>query len=136
MDKRLGGFSRRRGFTLLEVIFAVILLAAGLSVIYRSILINLMMIDASTQRQNVAYVFALGELKYPLRDITDIEKDVPVDEDASLKEGFTYTRTVDEREDPPEDVEDDKLYVVRTTITWAGGKEREEIVRYIRDTAN
>ncbi len=123
----------RRGVTLLEMIFAVIILATGLTVIFRAIMVNMAMIDASTQRQNVAYVFALGELKYPLRDINDIEEDVPVDEDSSLKEGFVYTRTVDEREDPPEDVEDDGLYVVRTVVTWAGGKEREEIVSYVRD---
>ena len=66
--------------------------------------------------------------------IEDIEEDVPVDKDSSLAEGFVFSRTVDEKPDPEEGVEDDGLYVVRTVVTWADGKEREEIIRYLRDT--
>lgn len=124
----------QRGFTLIEMILAVVILATGLAVLYRSVIVNMTMITVSSQRQDVAYVFALGELKYPLRDIEDIEEDVPVDKDSSLAEGFVFSRTVDEKPDPEEGVEDDGLYVVRTVVTWADGKEREEIIRYLRDT--
>lgn len=122
------------GFTLLEVMLAVIILGGALSVLYRSIIVNVRMIDISHERQEVAYVFSLGELEHPLRDIEDIEEDVPVDPDGSLKEGYIFERTVDEKEDPEEGVEDDGLYVVRTTVTWGGGHNREEIVRYLRKT--
>ena len=91
------------GFTLLEVMLAVIILGGALSVLYRSIIVNVRMIDISHERQEVAYVFSLGELEHPLRDIEDIEEDVPVDP-------------------------------VRTTVTWGGGHNREEIVRYLRKT--
>lgn len=125
----------RQGFTLIEMILAVMILATGLTVIYRAIIVNMTMITVSSQRQEVAYVFSLGDLRYPLRDIEDIEKDVPVEGDASLLDGFVFSRTVDEKADPEEGVEDDGLYVVRTAVTWADGREREEIIRYLRDTS-
>lgn len=129
------GEGQRLGFTLIEMILAVIILATGLTVLFRAIIVNMTMITVSSQRQDVAYVFALGELHYPLRDIDDIEEDVPVDGDTSLADGFVFSRTVDEKPDPEEGVEDDGLYVVRTVVTWADGKEREEIIRYLRDTS-
>ena len=122
------------GFTLLEVMLAVIILGGALAVLYRSIIVNVRMIDVSRERQEVAYVFSLGELEYPLRDIEDIEEDAVVDPDSSLKEGYVFERTVDEKEDPEEGVEDDGLYVVRTTVTWGDGRNTEEIVRYLRKT--
>ncbi|MBR4946176.1 MAG: type II secretion system protein, partial [Kiritimatiellae bacterium] len=87
------------GFTLLEVMLAVIILGSALAVIYRSIIVNVRMIDVSRERQEVAYVFSLGDLAYPLRDVEDIEEDAPVDPDYSLKEGYVFERTVDEKED-------------------------------------
>lgn len=124
----------KSGFTLLEVILAVILLGGSLTVLYRSIIINARMVALSKERQEVAYVFSLGELEHPLRGIEDIEEDGPVDPDTSLKEGFTYERTVDEKEDPEEGVEDDGLYVLRTIVSWGDGEYKEEIVRYLRKT--
>ena len=120
------------GFTLLEVMLAVIILGSALAVIYRSIIVNVRMIDVSRERQEVAYVFSLGDLAYPLRDVEDIEEDAPVDPDYSLKEGYVFERTVDEKEDPEEGVVDDGLYVVRTIVTWGEGRNSEEIVRYLR----
>ena len=67
-----------------------------------------------------------------MRDIEDIEEDAVVDPDSSLKEGYVFERTVDEKEEPEEGVEDDGLYVVRTTVTWGDGRNTEEIVRYMR----
>ncbi|MEG1479640.1 MAG: prepilin-type N-terminal cleavage/methylation domain-containing protein [Kiritimatiellia bacterium] len=125
-------YAHRRGFTLLEVILAVIILGAGLTAIYKSIIVNVRMVEVSRNRQEVAYVFSLGEMRHPLRDIKDIEKEIPVDSDTSLVEGFTFSRTVDEKEDPEEGVEDDGLYVVRTVVSWDNERQREEIIRYIR----
>ncbi len=124
----------RAGFTLIEMVLAIIILGGALTVLYRSIIVSARMVTLSKQREEVAYVFTLGELEHPLRDIEDIEEDAPVDPDSSLLDGYTYERTVDEREDPPEDVEDDGLYVVRTIVSWGDGSEREEIVRYLRQT--
>ncbi len=126
--------NRRRGFTLIELMLAIIILGGGLTVLYRTIIMDARMVAISHDRQAVAYVFSLGEMKYPLRDIEDIEEDGPVSPDASLKEGYIFERTVDEKEDPSDGVEDDGLYVIRTTVSWGKGANREEVVRYIRKT--
>lgn len=120
------------GFTLLELMIAIIILGGALTVLYRSIIVNAKMVTISRERQEVAYVFSLGELEYPLSKIEDVEEDAPVDPDSSLKEGYTYERVLDEKEDPEEGVVDDGLYVLRTIVTWGNGENREEIVRYIR----
>ncbi len=131
----VGGYGRKHaGFTLIEMMLAVIILAGALSVLYRSIIVSARMVTISRERQEVAYVFSLGELVYPMVDITSIEEDIPVDPDPSLKEGYIYERTVDEKQDPEEGVEDDGLYVVRTSVTWGNGTNREEIVQYVRKT--
>lgn len=135
--KSPSGFRRKSakaGFTLLEVILAVMILGGGLTVIYRAIIVNARMVSVSRERQEVAYVFSLGELEHPLRDIEDIEEDAVVEPDATLREGYIFERTVDEKEEPEEGVEDDGLYVVRTIVTWGDGENREEIVRYLRKT--
>lgn len=124
--------STRAGFTLLELMVAIVILGGALTVLYRSIIVSARMVSIARARQEVAYVFSLGELAHPLRDIENIEEDVPVDADASLKEGYLFSRTVDEKEDPEEGVEDDGLYTVRTTVTWGDGANREEIIRYLR----
>lgn len=126
--------SAKAGFTLLEVILAVMILGGGLTVIYRAIIVNARMVSVSRERQEVAYIFSLGELEHPLRDIEDIEEDAVVEPDATLREGYIFERTVDEKEEPEEGVEDDGLYVVRTIVTWGDGENREEIVRYLRKT--
>ncbi len=131
-ERALCASRARRGFTLIEMMMAIIILAGALTVLYRSIIVSARMVSLSRERQEVAYVFSLGELKYPLRDIEDIEEDVPVAPDSSLKEGYTFERTLDEKPDPEEGVEDDGLYVVRTIVTWGNGANREEVVQYVR----
>ena len=125
---------KNAGFTLVELVLAIIILGGALTVLYRSVTLSASMVQASREREEVAYVFTLGELEYPIRSIEDLENDAEVSPDSSLLKGYTYERRLDEKEDPPEGVEDDGLRVLRTTVTWAGGKQRQEIVRYIRET--
>lgn len=126
--------NRRAGFTLIELVLAIVILGGSLAVLYRSVTLSANMIQASREREEVAYVLTLGELEYPLRAIENLEDDAEVRPDSSLLPGYTYARTLDEKEDPPEGVEDDGLRVLRVTVTWAGGKQRQEIVRYVRET--
>lgn len=124
--------SARAGFTLVELVLSIIILGGALSVIYQAIIANARTVAVARDRQDVAYVFSLGELAYPMRDIEDPEEDIPVDPDWTLKDGYCFERTVDEKEEPEEGVTDDRLYTVRTIVTWGDGSNREEIVRYYR----
>jgi len=90
------------------------------------------MMTLSQEYQQAQYVFSLGELKYPIEDSDDVEEELPVDPDTELVEGYTFERTVDEKEEEL-GVVDDKLYTVRTRVSWGDGSEQfEELVRYVR----
>ena len=146
---------RRDGFTLIEILIATIILASGLF----SLMIGLgncaQMMALSKEYQDSQFVFSLGERCYPIPPsdkITDPEKDerLNVDpvtaeemidelemevsrEDLEVFGKYTFERTVEEKElDVGEN--DDGLYVLRTRISWGGGREgdNEELVRLIR----
>lgn len=121
-----------QGFTLIEILLATTLLAFGLLAIWAGLTNCATMMILSKKYQDVQYVFALGELKYPMLESTDVESDVPVDPDHELVEGYIFERTVDEKELRTNEV-DDGLYIVRTVVSWGRSEnEREELVRYVR----
>lgn len=122
----------RAGFTLIEVLIATLILALGLIALMTSLGNCATMMMLSKEYQDAQYVFSLGELKYPFKESTDVEKDLPVDPDSELVEGYVFERTVDEKELDTNEV-DDKLYVVRTRVSWGRGEDQsEELVRYVR----
>jgi len=122
----------RKGFTLIEVLLATMILASGLVALLTCLSTCIEMISASKKVHEVQYVFDLAELEYPIKDdIKDVEEEVPVDIDSDLVEGYTFERTVDEKIDNP-DIEDDGLWTVRSRVSWNYGKQFEEIVQYIR----
>ena len=119
------------GFTLIEILLATLILAMGLVSLMTSLGQCAQMMSASKEFQDAQYVFALGELKYPLLETNKVEEDIPVDPDSTLVEGYTFERTVDEKELDTNQV-DDGLYIVRTRVTWGPGEnDYEEIVRYV-----
>ncbi len=121
------------GFTLIEVMVAMMILGVGLTVLLNSLGICIRMVEYSKARQQVQYVFTLGELKHPIPEIkTTIEDDLTVDPDYDIEKGFSFERTVDEKEDPEDNVVDDRLYVVRTLVSWNDGHNKEEVIRYVR----
>ncbi|MDX9866844.1 MAG: prepilin-type N-terminal cleavage/methylation domain-containing protein [Kiritimatiellia bacterium] len=147
---------RRNGFTLIEILIATMILAFGLV----SLMVGLgncaQMMGLSKTYQDAQFVFSLGERLYPVPpadEIQDAEEDeklnidpvtveemaAELDEDLPRErlealEGFTFERHVDEREEPDANVVDDKLFVLRTRVSWGSGKEGyyEELVRFIR----
>jgi len=122
----------RQGFTLIEVLLATMIPASGLVALLTCLSTCIEMISASKKVHEVQYVFDLAELEYPIKDdIKDVEKEVPVDVDSDLVEGYTFERTVDEKIENP-DIEDDGLWTVRSRVSWNYGKQFEEIVQYIR----
>lgn len=124
---------KRDGFTLIEILFATMILSFGLITLMSSMGNCAVMMTLSREYQQAQYVFSLGELKYPVDEESDnVEEDLVVDPDTELVEGYTFERTVDEKELDTNEV-DDKLYLVRTRVTWGEGEDQfEELVRYVR----
>ena len=146
---------RRNGFTLIEILFATMILATGLF----SLMVGLgncaQMMALSKEYQDAQFVFSLGERCYPIPpndEVTDPEEDERLNIDPVRAEemiddlqmevsremretykDFTFERAVEEKELETNE-EDDGLYVLRTRITWGSGKEgyHEELVRLIR----
>ena len=128
---------RRRGMTLIEVLLAAAILGMGLSALMAQMSGGFRLLKASKDFEDAQWVLAIGELKHPLRPRDDIEEDLAVEPDPLDDElpddlagkGFTFERAVDEKEDPPPNVAEDGLYVVRTRVNWNG--HTEEFVRYV-----
>ena len=121
-----------RGFTLIEVLIATMILSVCLLGLMTGLGNCAKMVVLAKEYQQAQYVFSLGELKYPIEETDDVEKDVPVSPDSSLVDGFEFERTVDEKKLATNEV-DDELYTVRTIVSWGKAEnQREELVRYVR----
>lgn len=121
----------KSGMTLVEVLIATVILAVGLTSLMTGISSCLAVMRASREFATAQWVLGMGELKYPIRGVEEIE-DLNVEGDTSIADGFTFSREVEEKE-LADDEEDDGLYTVRTLVTWGSGKEgqREEVVRLV-----
>jgi len=127
--------SRRRGFTLVEVLLTALILGIGLTVLLASLSTCLRTMRLARDYDQVQWILGLGELTYPepLGTSADIKTDYTVEPDDSLGEGFLFERVVDEKTE--EELQKDKLFVVRTRILWGedgeNGRPCEELVRYV-----
>jgi len=122
----------RSGFTLIEVLIATLILAFGLMMLMTGLGNCAAMMSLSKEYQDAQYVFSLGELKYPIKESTDVVKDLTVEADTDLVEGYEFERTVDEKKLETNET-DDGLYTVRTRVSWGKGENQsEELVRYVR----
>jgi prepilin-type N-terminal cleavage/methylation domain-containing protein len=115
----------KKGFTLVEVLLAVVILSLGLTVILTGTGRCLAVMKRAQTYQNAIFALQKGEAEHPLTTVTNDVKNLEV-QDEKYGE-FTYSRTVDE------DTDEDGLYAVHSRVTWTQrGKESfEEVVCYV-----
>lgn len=143
----------RKGFTLLEVVIATIILGLGLSYILLSMSQSQKTMLGAAYYETVQEVMDLGEMAYPLADVTD-EGDLDVSETKATElweiiskerllpsqedkfHGYTWERECLNRNDTEEIERLGGLYIVKVTVRWGdryrGHGESESYVTFWR----
>ena len=146
----------RKGFTLIEVLLAAIILGSGLTVILVSMSQSQRMMLSANDLETAQEVMDLGEMAYPLEDVKD-EDDLDVRETKATElwekisderltseqeeklHGYTWEREALNKDDKEEDIKRlGNLYTVRITVTWgdrgrgSGKKQQESYVTFWR----
>ena len=138
----------RRGFTLLEVLLASVILGFGLMAILMSMTTSQEVMMGSAYLETAQEVMDLGEMAFPLDDVTDVAADLekPECSVSDLWKEISDERLTNEQEDKfrgytwrreclnLHDSADERkrlcnLYVVKVTVTWGNdhrGHENEE----------
>ena len=148
----------RRGFTLLEVLLAAIILGAGLAAILVSMSQSQKMMLASASLETAQEVMDLGDMAYPLSNVKDPDQDLDVRETKASElwdivagtqgpkmsheqeekfHGYTWERVALNRQDSDEDLKRlGNLYTVRVIVRWGdnrrGSHEEESYVTFWR----
>ena len=146
---------RRAGFTLLEVLLASLILGFGLTTILVSMSQSQKMMLSSCSLETAQEVMDLGEMAYPLADVTDPEMELDVAETKATElwdlisddvrltreqeekfHGYTWQREALNREDEDEVKRLGGLYTVRVTVRWGdrhtGNTEEESYITFWR----
>ena len=144
----------RKGFTLLEVMIATIILGLGSAVIIFSMMQSQKTMFTSTYYEAAQEVMDLGEMAYPLAEVKEVD-DIDVRETKATElwemiskerltsaqedkfHGYTWERECLNKNDSDEDINRlGGLYVVRVTVRWGdrfhSHGERESYVTFWR----
>lgn len=147
--------SRKKGFSLIEVLIASVILSLGVISCLALFSQSQHMLLASQRYEIAQRVFAYGEMFYPIpAEITssdpedddelnverisaedlvsklEIEKEMSLEDRKDLK-GYYFERTVDELDDE-EAARNGYIYTIRSKVTWGGNlqgmKPEEETI--------
>ncbi len=140
----------RRGFTLLEVLLASVMLGVGLATIVVSMSQSQRMMLSSSYLETAQEVMDLGEMAYPLADVKDPDMELDVAETKASDlwdivsgshgpkmtreqeekfHSYTWERVALNRKDGEEELSRlGNLYTVRIIVRWGNGRmdKREE----------
>ena len=144
----------RRGVTLLEVLIATIILGVGLTTVIISMSQAQQVMLGSTYLETAQEVMDLGDMAYPLADVTDPEDELEVEEtraselwekisDIRLTDaqdekfhGYTWKREWLNKNDDEEIERLGGLHIVKVTVRWGddrrGNHEEESYVTFWR----
>ncbi|MBR2839029.1 MAG: M3 family metallopeptidase [Kiritimatiellae bacterium] len=152
-----GRGKERRGFTLLEVLLAALMLGLGLAGILVSMSQAQKMMMSSTELETAKEVMDLGDMAYPLEEVKDADDievretkatdlwDLVTEERMTSEQREKFHGYVWEREDLDRNISDEDkkrmngLHRVRITVTWGergkgrGKAERETYVTLWRE---
>jgi len=114
------------GFTLVEVLLAVVILSVGLTALLTGAARCIAVMKTAKSYQDAIWTLNKGEAEHPLTVVTNDIKSLEVSNE-EYPNGFSYSREVEDDED------EDGLYVVRARATWSekGRESKEEVVSYV-----
>ena len=117
---------RQAGFTLVEILLAVAILAVGIYVLSAAASRCLGVIRAAKAYEGARFALDRGELEFPLLRKDDKILNMKVDE-TEYDGGYTFSRSYDKSK------ENEGLYIIKSRVTWAdrGRTAQEELWRYL-----
>jgi len=145
----------RRGFTLLEVLLAAVILGFGIAGILVALSNSQKMMLSSAELQTAQEVMDFGDMAYPLSDVKDPDRDLDVSETRATElwemisedrltsaqeekyHGYTWEReALNNKADEDEIKRLGNLYTVRITVRWGndrrGNHQEESYVTFWR----
>jgi prepilin-type N-terminal cleavage/methylation domain-containing protein len=147
----------KKGFSLLEVLIAVVILAFGIASLLAKMAVSQQLMLSAAYLETAQEVMDLGDMAYPLSDVKDPDNDLDVRETKATDlwdlvsevelskaqeekfHGYTWEREALNRTDDEDDIKRlGNLYTVRITVRWgdrgkgSGRMQQESYVTFWR----